>query len=199
MTLSSDVEAALIARGEAYRALERKLLSRGAALDAEMADHQDDPRPIARLLAQVLLPWARAEAPDHDEALAYLDNVEARSSEEADSAPPPLGVSDNLTRYFEGRVTKLMALHLLLCSDWRQWRVLTALLYLRRHRDHDTTAALLRFVAEAPFGRWREEAATTVRALGDPAWRDKARAERARLVAMDAGVPTELDELADRA
>jgi hypothetical protein len=185
-------EEALLAEGARYLELERELRRAGPAA---VAPFVADARPLAALLARVLVAWPAGK---HDDALAYIEGRGARAAAGPTGTPDPEGVAKNLDRYFGGDVRELIALRVMKETDAPQWRVMSMLVYLRLHPTFEASEPVLRLLTRSEDPFWRDQAVRTLRAIGDPRLPDKAREERARLRASARSWPPELDALAHR-
>lgn len=186
---------ALITEDEAYTVVESRLraLPESAPVMRENLDHPD---PIGRLLAGVMLDWTESEDHDFDVALRRLDQLERRFASTVAGAPSPVATADNLTARFGGRLAELLALRLVKEPRQEQWRALTALAYLDRHRTPAVSDALIRFAAITPDPHTQQLAARVLGGIGDPALARKIAAERERLAAQGRSMPPAIAALA---
>ena len=198
--MSTLFERAVEATGTGYLALETELRRvaplQGPDRDAIRAGlgHGD---PMARLLAAVLLDWSGSRGGDFDGALAYLDRLPGKLSRTAMGTPSPTGTESYLTLHFGGRVADLLAVRLVKEESWPSWKALAVVFYLARHKQVDTTPALIRFAIETPVAEWRQLAIDAIREMGDPALTAKVAGEMARARTMKHPVPAEVRALGD--
>jgi hypothetical protein len=181
----------LAATGPAYPAHEQALVARGdeVALAALLRQHAAADVALPRLLAQVVLAWRTPVQADFAAALQYFETVPARLARTPVGKPRPDGVEGYLTKNFGNRLTKLLALRLVKQTDWPAWQVMGVLFYLRKHRDPETTAALVRFALTTAQDEWRDYALDTLRELQDAALARKVAAEIALARAEERAIP----------
>ena len=186
---------ALASRGEAYLMAEMEL--RGAPESAPvLRRHLDDENPIARLAASVVLESVESRAPDLDEVLRELTELERYFARTVAGTPPVASVAANLTRRFGARLTGFLALRLVQHPE-TDWRSLVALAYLDQHKDPATTEPIIRFAAQTRARPLQAIAAQVLVRLGDPALPQKIRAERDRLAATGGSLPPAVASLAE--
>lgn len=199
--MNHEFELAVESSGQPYLNLELDL-RHDAQVDASQAERLrrlavSHPDGVARLLAQVVLDWARPKGTDFKAALDYLDYIPKRFERTAIGYPPPIGVESYLTEHFGDRVVELLALRLVKETGWRHWKIAAITLYLQAHRVFSTTSALLRFAIETDETHWREFALEAVREIRDPELDAKLAFEIARARKRGRAVPPGVRSLTD--
>lgn len=189
-------ERAVVSEDEAYLRAEERL--RVAATDAVpvLREHLDDPDPMRRLTARVLLESIETAGGDFDQAGRYLAALARRFANTAARTPPVHGVVETLTTRFGGRLAELLALRLTQESRPDDWRVRLTLEYLARHRTPAANDALIRFAARTTQPFYQQAAAQVLAASGDRALGQKLAAEHQRLARQGTALPASLVALA---
>jgi hypothetical protein len=191
-------EKAVVSSGAEYLQAEEALRHRGPGAEAVLRDNLQNPDPVARLIADVVLGWSGARASEYEDVLAFLDAIPGRLSRTPISVPSPTGVAGTLTQNYGDRVAGLLMLRLLKRPDWPRWRALAVLFYLEEQKLPALTAALIRFVVEIDNPEWSEAALQVLRATDDPGLRAKIAAERERARLLEKPFPTALVDLEKR-
>lgn len=189
-------ERALATSDEAYLWAESQLRERipeqAAALRESLA-HDD---PLGQLMAKVMLDWSEAQSETFEKADKYLDVLPAYFRRTAALQPPVRGVEQTLTAAFGPRLSEFLALRLAKQRTWPNWRVMSTLAYLDRHKNPATTVALIRFAAQTAQPAWRTAAVEVLRALRDPMLAQKIADERRRVQQQGGALPPALTALA---
>lgn len=189
---------AAVSTGTSYLGHEVALRLGGQPAIDVLGRHLKDSDPIVRLLARVLLPWARGRKAEYDLALAHLDNLPTYLASTPAGQPRPSMVRTYLTEEHGPRLAELIALRLVKEASPRKWRVLGFVLYLGDQRVHSTSEALIRFAAETQDETWRSFAVKALASYGDPNLPRKIRAEANQARAAGRDLPSDLKALAQR-
>ena len=194
MNAKQLLDTALQAEDRAYLVAEARLR---AAPDAvpELRARLQSADYFERAFCKVMLDWIEGRAQENDAALAYFPAIAEEKKMTPAVSPRPAIVARDLSLRFSGRVAEFLAIRLTKELDWPQWQVTGVLLYLTEQRQPATAAALVRFAADQRREAWHQMAITALKAMNDPAIRDKVRAERLRREAMKQPVPAPLLEL----
>jgi hypothetical protein len=156
---------------------------------AAVAARLDDPDPMARLVASVVLSDADLDESQAAQVEAYLVEVERSYARTPALTPPIPAVVAELTARFGTQLGELLALRLAKGASTPPWREAVALGYLTRHPTPAATEALLRYAARATEPRLQTAAAQAVAASRDPDLRSKLAAETSRLAASGQALP----------
>jgi len=191
-------ERAVVSSGAEYLQAEEALRNRGPGAEAVLRDNLQNPDPVARLIADVLLGWNGARAAEYEEVLTFLDDIPGKVSQTPIKVASPTGVAGTLTHNYGGRVASLLMLRLLKSPDWPRWRALAVLFYLEEQKLPALTAALIRFVVEIDNPDWSQTALQVLRATDDPGLRAKIAAERERARLLEKPFPMALLDLEKR-
>jgi hypothetical protein len=149
----------------------------------------DDPDPLARLVAHVVLSDADLDESQAAQVDAYLVEVQQYYADTAARVPPVSAVVEELTAQFGAQLGELLAVRLAKSMGPPAWRDMVSVAYLTRHPTPAATEALLRYAARASVPRLQTAAAQAVAASRDPDLRHKLAAESRRLAANGQALP----------
>jgi hypothetical protein len=156
---------------------------------AAVAARLDDPDPMARLVASVVLSDADLDESQAAQVEAYLVRVQRSYARTPAGVPPVPAVVAELTARFGSQLGELLALRLAKGTGTPPWREAVSLAYLTRHPTPAATEALLRYAARTAEPRLQTAAAQAVVASRDPNLRRKLAAETSRLAASGHALP----------
>jgi hypothetical protein len=197
---SDEIEAtfarALATTDEAYFRMEEQLIDGAAEAEETIRGHLDDPDPMARLLAEVVLEATADNGQAIEKATRFLAFAERRAARSILRKPPAAGVAGTLTKAFGSRLAEFLALRLVQETQAPGWRVMTALAYLNEHRTPAATSALIRFAARTRQPQHQRAAIAVLRNIGDPELPAKLAAERRTLQQQGVTLPAALASLA---
>jgi hypothetical protein len=156
---------------------------------AAVAARLDDPDPMARLVAHVVLSDADLDESQTAQVDAYLARVERAYARTPARVPAVPAVVEELTARFGTQLGELLAVRLAKGSGAPLWRAAVSLAYLTRHPTSAATEALLRYAATTGEPRLQTAAAQAVAASRDRDIGRKVAAEQARLAAAGRRLP----------
>ncbi|HYR12021.1 MAG TPA: hypothetical protein VEQ60_29825 [Longimicrobium sp.] len=187
---------AVVSEDEAYLRAEERLRGAGAEAAPTLREHLDDPDPMRRLTARVVLESIETAGSDFEQAGRYLAALARKFTNTVARTPPVHGVAETLTARFGGRLAEFLALRLVKESEPDDWRVRLTLQYLDRHKTPAANEALIRFAARTSQPVYQQAVAQVLAGSGDPALGQKLAAERQRLAVQGAALPASLAALA---
>lgn len=150
----------------------------------------DDPDPMARLVAHVVLSDADLDESQTAQVDAYLTRVERSFARTPARVPPVPAVVEELTARFGTQLGELLAVRLAKGAAAPPWRAAVSLAYLTRNPTPAATEALLRYASTTGEPRLQTAAAQAVAASRDRDLGRKLTAEQARLAASGRPLPT---------
>lgn len=149
----------------------------------------DDPDPLARLVAHVVLSDADLDESQAAQVDAYLLEVQQYYAGTPARVPPVGAVVEELTAQFGNQLGELLAVRLAKSTGPPAWRDVASLAYLTRHPTPAATEALLRYATRTAEPRLQTAAAQAVAAGRDRDLRRKLAAETSRLAAAGQTLP----------
>ncbi len=193
--MDARFESAVASTGQAYLEADRRLREGGEQAVLTLRENLARPDPVARLLARTTLDWLEGSGPDYQAVLDYLEYIGKLMATTPVGTPPPLGVAGHLSDTFGARAVDLLALRLVKCTDWPNWKVVSAIFYLKEQARTSATEALLRFAAETGRDDWRDFAVEAIEATRDPNLATKIAFERQYQASRGKQLPPALEAL----
>lgn len=192
------IDEALASVDEAWPTAEAVLWSaRERGVPVEVAASHGDP--VGRQMAATAADMDAAGRAALEQASEYLDGAAQYFARTAAGIPPVDGVLANLTATWGPTLARPLSLRLAQRSDLPNWRVVTILAYLDRHRDPVVVPSLVRFAARTEVPSQQEFAVRILASMQGPAIASSIREERARWPTGGREFPVALANLAPAA
>lgn len=189
------IDEALASVDEAWPAAEAALWSaRERGIPVETAASHDDP--VGRQMATTAADMDAAGRAALERASEYLDGAARYFARTPAGIPPVDGVLANLTATWGPTLARPLALRLAQRHDLPNWRVVTTLAYLDRHRDPVVVPSLVRFAARTEVPSQQEFAVRILASMQGPEVASSVRQERERWPAGGREFPAALASLA---
>jgi hypothetical protein len=144
---------ALNAYGADYLAAEKELRAGGTSTASSLQQIAADTTqtPLARFVAGTIAAWIDGKGSNYEVAMSGLDGLAARAAKTPSGTPAADVAAGRLKHYDD--IANFVALRLLKETDWPQWKVLAAVVYLGYWGTASVLPALEQFRSDLKAGK----------------------------------------------